>query len=98
MAKQKHKTEYVQIRVSPTQKARYETAAYAAEKPLSEWMRETLDRAAGVAGHELKVTKGPDGTVFVELVDTDREHSAPDEQADNKAAGNRVSEQHFKKK
>lgn len=45
MAKKKRKVAYIQVRVSPRQKALYEIAADRADKPVSEWIRELLDRA-----------------------------------------------------
>jgi hypothetical protein len=45
MAKKKHKTELLQLRISERQKQAYDDTAAAQDKHTSEWAREVLDAA-----------------------------------------------------
>jgi hypothetical protein len=55
--------ESFQLRVKPEQKKRWRAAASAARRTLSDWIRVTLDEAAGVEPEEYAVGGGPEGTV-----------------------------------
>lgn len=74
MAKKKHKTEILNVKVSPREKRLWESAADVRECSLSEWVRTTLNRAAeelvDSKGRGLRVTDLPDGTTKIELVQT----------------------------